>query len=173
MNEIKDEVEPWNDEANMTIDDRRGTFLKVLCILSWIYIGFELFSVVFGYIGGRENVLESISITEDAKAKITGDSFWDNIARTAIDQSIVVLEKTVENFDQIYIGNFLAVVIGGMAVYLMFMLKRNGFFLYILYSLIAVGISGYYLGVSSIQGAAFVSLAFMIMYGVNLKRMTA
>ncbi|MFK8044802.1 MAG: hypothetical protein AB8B72_04865 [Crocinitomicaceae bacterium] len=173
MSENKQEVEPWNDEANMTIEDRRGTFLKVLCILSWVYIGLELFSVVFGYIGGREKVLESISLSEDAKAKITGSSFWDNIARTAVEQSIIVLEKTVENFEQIYLGNFLAIVVGGMAVYLMYILKRNGFYLYILYSVIALGISAYFLGVSSIQGAAIISLAFIIMYAVNLKRMTA
>ena len=65
MTENNEVVEPWNDEENQSIDQRRGQFLKVLCVLSWIWIGIQLFSSVVAYVGGPERLMEKKSKAED------------------------------------------------------------------------------------------------------------
>lgn len=163
-------IEPWDNEENMSMDDRRGMFLKVLCILSWIWIGIQLFSSVIAYINGPEALFEAKSRAEDALHATSEDlGFMQGVMAEALR----VLDKTIEHFNAIHIGNILGFLVGIMAVYLMFSLKKTGFYLYIVYALIIAGISVYYLGLNSAIFDIFLSIAFIIMYGTNLKRMTA
>lgn len=168
MSENNQIVEPWNDEENMSIDERRGSFLKVLCILSWVWIGMQLFSNVSAYSGGPEKLMEAKSEAEDAINTV--DS---GFLRTVMEQAVTVLDKTIENFYEIYLGNIIALLIGGLAVYLMFVLKKAGYFLYIIYVGITIGVGIYYLGLATALMDVIISLAFIIMYGVNLKRMNS
>ncbi|MDX1349030.1 MAG: hypothetical protein R3279_02220 [Putridiphycobacter sp.] len=169
MTENNQVIEPWNDESNMSMDERRGKFLQVLCILSWIYIAIQLFSSVVAYIGGPEKLMQAKSEAEDAIAAVDDSGFM----KTVMAEAMIVLDKTIENFNAIHIGNILGLLIGGLAVYMMFTLKKTGFFLYILYVVIIAGVSVYFLGFASAIMDILVSIAFIIMYGVNVKRMTA
>ena len=169
MTENNQVIEPWNDEENQSIDQRRGQFLKVLCILSWIWIGIQLFSSVVAYVGGPEKLMEAKSEAEDAIGAIEDTGFM----KTIMQEAMIVLDKTIENFNAIHIGNILGLLIGGLAVYLMFSLKKTGYYLYILYVAIVVGVAVNYLGFASGLMDIVISIAFIIMYGVNLKRMTA
>ena len=169
MNEEGQTLEPWNDESNMSMNDRRGTFLKVLCILSWISTGLALIVNFLSYIGGKEAVLENISRSEDELQKLDEGSFFYTIMKSTIE----IQESIYPNFDLYYGGNILAVLIGGLAVYMMFMLKKTGFALYILYCALISIVSIYTIGAGNTGFEIFISIAFIIMYGVNLKRMTA
>lgn len=162
-------IEPWNDDSNASMDERRGQFLKVLCILSWVWIGIQLFSSVVAYVGGPEKLIQAKSEAEDAIGAANESGFM----KTVMEEAMIVLDKTIEHFNAIHIGNILGFLIGGLAVYLMFTLKKSGFFLYILYTVIIAGVSVYYLGVASAMMDVALSIAFIIMYGVNVKRMTA
>ncbi len=161
--------EPWNDETNMSLDERRGTFLKVLCILSWVWIGIQLITNLFSYLGGPEKVVEAKSITEDSLSELDDSPFM----RSVVEQSLEILDKTIENFNAIYLGNIVGLLIGGLAVYMMFMLKKTGFFLYCVYVGVILFVTVNYLGFSSAMLDMVISIAFIIMYAVNLKRMTA
>ncbi|MFK8038866.1 MAG: hypothetical protein AB8B74_11285 [Crocinitomicaceae bacterium] len=169
MSENSQIIEPWNDEGNASLDERRGTFLKVLCILSWIWMGLQLFSNVSAYFGGPEKLMEAKSDAEDAFGSAEGSGFMKSV----LEQAMVVLDRTIENFYAIYLGNIIALLIGVLAVYLMFTLKKIGFFLYVLYAAIAIGVASYYIGAATALMDIIVSIAFIIMYGVNYKRMTA
>lgn len=169
MSENNEIIEPWNDDSNLSMDERRGTFLKVLCILSWVWIGIQLFSSVTAYVGGPDKLIEAKSKAEDTIAGVDDTGFM----KTVMEEAMLVLDKTIENFNAIHISSILGLLLGGLAVYMMFMLKKTGYFLYILYAVIIAGATIYFLGFASAMLDIFVSIAFIIMYGVNLKRMTA
>ena len=169
----------WDNNDNQddfqSMKEKRGPFLLTLCILSWIMIGFSLISTLFTYLGGVEKLEDSVSIMEDQMSEISqASSFGGAMMESALE----MLEKTIENFSAINISTMLALLIGGLGVYMMFNLKKMGFGLYVLYCIAIPAVSIAFLGSSqavmmSIGINAFISIAFIIMYGVNLKRMTA
>lgn len=163
----------WDNDSALTMKQKRGSFLLVLCILSWIYMGSSIISTTISYFNGTAELEKQLSKTSNAFDQETGVGVLDNMMGAAEE----IMYKTIENFNEIQLGTLVGLLIGIMAVYLMFQLKKIGFALYVLYSMIIPAISLYFIGTSMIMllGLAFnsiVSIAFIIMYGVNLKRMT-
>ena len=160
----------WDDDSHQSMKERRGHFLMTLCILSWVWIGIQLISTLFTYLRGSGQLEQSLSLIEDA----TSESQTDNPFMTSIlEGSLDTIRKTIEHFDAINIGNMIALLVGGLGVYMMFNLKKIGFGLYVIYCAGIAGVAIYFLGGYTFIFDAFISLAFIIMYGVNLKRMNA
>ncbi len=172
--EINDSID-WNDETNYSMKERRGNFLLTLCILSWVYIGLMLLTTGFNYMQGTDELYQSIEVFESGEIDTEGNPF----AESVIDGSIGMIKQTIEHFEAINLSTMAVLLIGGFSVLLMYNLKKIGFGLYILYSIALPSVSLYFLGTEFqmvLWGAvlgAFVSIAFVIMYGVNLKRMNA
>lgn len=167
------EANVWEDETNKSMKERRGSFLNVICILSWVWIGLMLFSTLFTYMNGTDSLEQSLIIMEEASEQ-ANNAFVESM----MGGSVEMLNNQLENFTVINLSTILFLLIGGLAVYLMFNLKRNGFFLYILYCIAGPVITVMFLGTSqpAVWGLTldiFVSIGFIIMYAVNLKRMTA
>jgi len=167
LGSINDDFE--ND--SQTMKEKRGTFLLVLCILSWITSGFGLLGTLATFFGGESGLEEQISTIENSPS--LGFAILDN----AIEMSIQTLELTLENFQLYHIGNALIFLTGIFAVYLMFNLKKTGFYLYITYLISNIVLYGYVLGelptsTASMAMTGVMSLVFIILYAVNLKRMT-
>ncbi len=100
-------------------------------------------------------------------------AFLDNM----VQDSISILEITVMNFTQINLMNLLVVLTGALGVYLMFKLKKFGFFIYLLYCAAELYTAYHFFGdltvmVFSMALTGLISLVFVILYAVNLKRMT-
>ena len=174
MSDQVNETVDWNDESNQSMSERRGQFLLVLCILSWIGIGMGLITTLFNYSRGTADIEAQLDEFESLGEVDTGSSLLNSFTDGAKDMAI----KTIENFQAINLSTLLALLLGGLAVYMMFNLKKTGYYLYILYCLATPAISIYFLGANqavylSVMVGALFSVAFIIMYGVNVKRMTA
>ncbi len=165
----------WNDETNLSMKERRGNFLLTICILSWVYIGLMLIMTFFNYLKGTDELEQSLMVLEEGTPGVEGNPF----AETMVDGAMVITERTIENFQGINLSTMAALLLGGLSVLLMFNLKKLGFGLYVLYSIAVPTVSLYFLGADqqitiwTVAASAVVSVAFIIMYGVNLKRMTA
>lgn len=154
--------------------ERRGTALLVFCILSFVYIGFNLFSGLLGFIQGpmSEEQLEEtryafLSSVEASQAELAEGFFNDIMETTEIFNENFYLMSGVE------LANL---ILGLFAVILMFQLKRGGYYLYLVYSLVPIVLYTY-LGAGNVIILittiyfAVVGAIFSILYGFQTKRM--
>jgi hypothetical protein len=164
--------EQW-DNTPETMKEKRGTFLLILCILSWIGIGISMISELVTILRGTAAVEKQINDTSIAIDQIPDN----NPMSSMLDGTQEMMIKTLENFYEIHIGTVISLLIGLLGVYLMYSLKKAGFYLYLVYCIAGLLIMPMFLGTnwvvlaSLILGGVF-SVGFVIMYGVNLKRMT-
>lgn len=162
------------DQTPKSMKEKRGSFLLVLCILSFITIGFGAISVLTNYLRGPESLIESLEAFDIVEEE---NVFGDGILSDVMSGSKEVIEKTIENFYEIQMYSLVCYLIGFLGVFMMFKLKKTGFALYVMYNIGLIAIQFIFLGngplilMSSIFGIIF-SLAFIIMYAVNLNRMT-
>lgn len=157
--------------------EQRPTFLKVLCILSWIYIGASLLGNLFSWIGGKLSPDEMREQVVQLKASV-GEMKkigWDSFAQM-IEQSIPLTQQMNDSFYTVHSVNLVMLIIGLIGVVWMWQGKKLGFHLYIIYSLIALGAIYLYASPSNVNSAsqlvnAIISGAFIFMYSRNLSWM--
>jgi len=164
MNSINNEF----GADTQSMKERRGSFLLVLVILSWVTTGFGLFGTLSTYLMGESAYASQIDLLNEG----TGISFLDNV----MSEATLQLELILESFQAYHISNVIMFLLGTFSVYLMFKLKKNGFYLYILYCVLGLFIQNYFLGEVNTNGMTMItngliSVIFIIMYAVNLKRM--
>lgn len=161
---------------DMTMDaPKRPTLLTVICILSFLggaYGLWEGYKSAFTDAPQRE--------LEEAKVKIqeSMDQMGaDNPMAGMMDEMMAVAEKSVENAKTLGYSNLAFSLISLAGVWLMWNLKKNGFWLYLIASVgglvvmfSVLGGGGIFANTSLIVGAVF-SILFIILYGVNLKHM--
>jgi uncharacterized BrkB/YihY/UPF0761 family membrane protein len=156
----------------------RPQFLKVLCILTWICCGFMFISAILGIVGQSP---------EKQQEKI--DQMREINPETA-DQMEVVLNAESQSEKMISaVINLIGVLLSAYGAIMMWQLKKTGFYIYIIGELVpyagfamggaqamaAVGAMAGGMG-AAIAGIAvgimlIFDIAFIIMYGVNLKYM--
>lgn len=158
----------------MTEENKRPTFLTVLCILTFIWSGLTVLFSTNALIGGR------MSPEQIENSKLQLMEAYDDDAPEVVNEfllkSIEVLEIQNNNFFAITATGLLASLMAVFGALLMFKLNRKGFGLYIFAQAIPIFISFYYYGtniaaVVSVIIQLFISLLFIFMYMVNLKHM--
>ena len=117
------------DNVPENIKDKRGTFLLVLCILSWAYIGFAIVSTSITYFSGTEQLEKQMSVTVEVFEQETGNPFLESIKEDAE----AVLLDTIKYFKEVQIGTIASLFFGAMSIFLMFSLKKIGFYFYVVY----------------------------------------
>jgi hypothetical protein len=140
---------------------KRPQFLTVLCILSFVGIGIAL-------IGGIYNLMTFSSTI----ALMQGTSgFFGGELGNAVDMLI-------EWGQTVYIINIVASLICLAGVFMMWNLKKTGYFIYIIGE-IAPAIASFALlggfgplGTMAMVGGLIFPIAFIVMYGLNLKHMS-
>lgn len=142
---------------NEQISRTRPQFLTVLCILSFIGIGFALISEISTW----SYIQKMMYMMAQADGSMTGSFGHD-----------IMMRKW-----GVVLGT-LTLPICFIGVLLMWKLKRNGFFIYALGELampiigvIFLGFSGPGFQTASMIIGGLVAVAFVIMYGLNLKHM--
>ncbi len=155
-------------------EKRPGALLSI-CILSWVYIGFEIiiqFNALFSGPMSDDQIRE-------AKIEILQSQTEETIALMGemINEMISILEITRDHIYTISSLNLLTSLTGALAVFMMFQGKKRGFHLYIIYSLMAIltqtyFFSGFTIGVVGIVFAAFISTIFVFIYSRYLKWMS-
>jgi hypothetical protein len=171
------------DETVEITTESRPIFLTVLCILTWVGSGFSVISALISSFTVSKSTkqlqeagvnFEGLSNELD-EAPHTGEA-GEEIARNMVRGMGESMDSMIEwapTLNWINIGVGLLCVLGA---YLMWQLKKTGFYLYTAATVFAVIIPIVLMGsnlitlMSVIIGGLF-GLIFIILYGVNLKHM--
>ena len=158
------------------ISGKRGQTLKVLAILSWIAIGLSALILVFTVANGpfsaeemEEQKVLFLSGMNDEMIQILGEEY--------VNETVMIMEVSNDLFYSVNGFSLANVVLGFYAVYLMYHLKKRGYYLYLIYSIVPIVSSIAFFGTGtmimfSVAFAAIFSLLFCILYGYQLKRMS-
>ena len=110
--EVFDDVD-FNNEAPR----KRPAFITVLAILSWVYVAIGVFSALANSLSSEEAQIEKID-----EAIAIYDSMDD---MPFLDDSVAVLEASRDNLRVTNLGNLIFLLIEGIAVFMMFNLKKG------------------------------------------------
>ena len=163
-------------DGDSLLKNKRGQTLKVMCILSWIWIGLMTVSLLAGLVGGpltaEELEIEKVKVLEQITPEVI-----EMLGPEFVEENIMILEKSNELFYTISGLSLANFVLGFYGVYLMYNLKKKGFYYYLIYSVVPIisSLAFFGTGLMMTLGAvflAFFSLIFCLIYGFQLKRMS-
>lgn len=165
-------------EENVTIIEvpkKRSTFLTVLCILSFIGSGGGLLYSVYQYAtfestypAQMEKLTTTLEQLEDAEI----DS---GFMYKGAENGIITLEKMSQNLELISGSQCLVMLLSLFGAFLMFKMKKNGFYLYTIVNyfglLIPLVLIDFDAALTNVIIGGVITTIFVIMYGLNLKQM--
>lgn len=151
----------------------RNTFLTVICILSFIGSGLGLLSSIRSYF--TADTMAAITSTAMKTAQDQVDSLPNtpNVAKTIM--SSVSKGYTADNIKKNALMDLVSTILTLLGAIMMWNLKKTGFYLYIAGIVVLIAaplVFGQLLGMIAGIGSGIVGVAFIVMYGVNLKQMT-
>ena len=151
----------------------RPTFLTVLCILTFIGSGWGLISNLFqlAMFTPERLVAQIQQITTMAGAE--AQPSWVSSLMTS---SLEVLQTTIMHGKAIYSLAALCSVVSLIGAFMMYKLKRNGFYLYVIAQIGQLFILPVYSGWNSVvlismAMSGFLALVFIILYGLNYSKL--
>ncbi|MNK24843.1 hypothetical protein D3C87_431580 [compost metagenome] len=172
MNEEYPHIEQGTEKKQ-----KRPVLLTVLCILSFIVVGFGLLGVLFSLIGGaptEDQIMQAYNLSINMANDMRDKQFI--MMAEILEQSADLVVYQQHRFWLVLLVNFVTYATGFMGVLYMLKGKRLGFHLYIIYCL--VGIGGMFLiapanliSVPSIIMSLVFSGLFVFLYSRNLKWM--
>lgn len=153
----------------------RPTFLTVLCILSFI-------GGLWGAVEGFRNAFtdKAQSDLEEARTKmeeLSGMMQDDaGFAQRMMEEAIVMAEQAAEHARTLGLAALVFSVLGLLGVWRMWNLRRDGFWIYTFAALAGLAVPLVVLGgnMTAMLGmgfGAFITLLFIVLYGLNLKHM--
>jgi uncharacterized membrane protein (DUF2068 family) len=166
-------------EENVTTIDlpkKRPTFLTVICILSFIGSGYfgliqpliTYFTFETSYPAQVEKLTETLDNLEEAGVD---SGFFYSMS----ENGLIQLEALSKNLELITGVNCLFAILSLLGVFLMFKLKKNGFYLYTIanafWLLVPLALIDFNSMLGMTIGGALITIVFVIMYAVNLKHM--
>jgi hypothetical protein len=166
------DLEVFDDgEFNNEAPRKRPAFITVLAILSWIYVAIGVLGALVNSLSSEEKQMEQIdqgiAIYEDTDEMPLRDEF------------IELAEASKDNLRITNLGTLIFLLVEGIAVFMMFNLKRNGFWLYTLAQIGMVSLMimvmpwPNLISTLTVCFTLFLVLLFEILYAVNLKHMKA
>lgn len=151
-----------------TATAQRPGFLTTLCILSFIGAGLSIVMSIVGYLGAQaaQSMMNGVGAMGDAMGA-SGNAEFD----AAMSQANNLLK-----YAYVLLGvGVICAIVSLVGAIMMWKLKKTGFYLYTLANLVAmilpiilVGMAG---GAMAYVGP-IVTIAFIVMYAMNLKHMT-
>jgi hypothetical protein len=163
-------------DGNDLMKERRGQTLKVLAILSWISMGMATVSILFALFGGPMTPAE----LEESKVLLV--SQWSSeeiemIGKPLIEELLMRLDVQNEMHYSLLGIQMAYLILGAFGVYLMYNLRKTGFYYYVVYSIIPIVVELGFFGTGLIAKLIVIfslgiSIVFCILYAVQLKRMS-
>lgn len=163
------------DDTEVKIQKDRPTFLTVLCIITFIVSGILLISSIWSVLTfdaetAQATIEEAVIQMEKSLSQsgnVLGDNFLTDYKTT--------LEEQIQYHTPLSIIGLVSIILSLLGGFLMFNLKKVGFHLYVVSKLIGFS-SILIITINSIMILGNVlmgvlTLAFVIMYAVNLKHM--
>lgn len=172
---MSDYFSPINEPQEAPV--KRPTLLTVLCILSFIVVGFGLLGVLLSLAGG-EPTPETIEKSYNQMMQTASDNRDQNLVFVAdmFEQMAEVTSYQQNNYWLVLLVNAVTSGTGFAGVFMMFKGRKLGFHLYIIYSLLSFG--GIFLimpphidPLSSAIMSLILSGVFVFLYALNLKWM--
>jgi hypothetical protein len=160
-----------------TVPRERPTFLKVLCILTFIGSSYFIITSAYSYF----NADKVVKVLTSTKAEInrdinnkSNDAAANNFKNKMMDNMSVMTKP--ENLRKSSIGIIISSVICLLGAILMWRLNKTGFYLYTLGTIIGIIVPFYVFGnnfLTAIQAGftSFVGILFVVFYAMNLKSM--
>lgn len=158
----------------MTDQKQRPTFLTVICILSFIGLGFSILGAIINL--AMAPMMQEVSgIAQSGMDEAMNEISTDAPAALPFIQKLFGSSMAMmEHLTEISIINLICSAIALFGVIKMWQLKKVGFYLYtggkIIIILTPIVLVGGLIGSMSLIGAVF-PIAFIVMYAVNLKAM--
>ncbi len=163
-------------DTTATTPTQRPTLLTVVCILSFI-------GGLWGAIDGFRTGFTSKAQDDLAKARVELEGAMEQLqgqggafAQNMMEQGMVMAEQAAEQARPLGITGLVLSLISLYGVWLMWNLRKQGFWFYTLAAILGVIVPLFFLGFSTvaIMGlgvGALISIVFIILYAVNLKYM--
>lgn len=161
----------------MKSNENRPTGLLVVCVLSWIHIGFNFVLSAFSMFTGPLSTKQIESSQADLRGAVL------ELKNSGIHSLAEVMEKmgnmtTIlnEHHYQALSLTLIGLIIGFVGVSMMFLGKKLGFHLYIIYSIYSIGQIYLFFSAAEIPGlitwfGLIVSALFIGLYAMHLKWM--
>jgi hypothetical protein len=164
------------DITQVAVAKKRPTFITVLCILSLIGSGgFGLFQSAYQYITFDTSYPNSVAKITEAIETLEDAGMDSGFMYESAQNGLYALEKTAENLVPMTTANILFALLSLLGVFLIFKLKKNGFYLYSVVNLFWMLVPVYFIGMEAgmmmLGFGALITILFIILYAVNLKHM--
>ncbi len=150
----------YTDEQPIIETPKRPQFLTVLCLLSFIWSGFILLSLFLGLIFSRFIFTFIGNI-------LSGEIAMPNIDSTQEQALQSFLDLGPEKFVAIIAGAIMLYMTSLLGVFKMWRQQKWGFYIYAAINIMGVGYDVF----SGSYFMAIISMAFIVMYFMNLKHM--
>jgi len=165
-------------EENITqavLPKKRPTFLTVLCILTFVYSGGMGLFNIYQYLTFDKDYPAKVAQIEEAIEKLEDAGMDSGFFYDMTVNGLFVIEKTKENLGAISFANILFAILSVLGAFLMFKLKKNGFYVYtfanLFWMLVPVALIGPEIGMTTIISTVAIAILFIILYGINLKHL--
>ena len=158
---------------------QRPVFLKVLCMLTFIGSGYGIINATVTYFKAdtiSEMVAKTrVKVNDDISKKKRGnDTGSVNFTRKIFANMSVMM--TPDNLRRSSVTNIITSVICLLGAFLMWKLRRIGYYIYILGTLVSIILPFYLFGSNFITNLStgvlgFIGILFIVFYGLNIKSM--
>lgn len=162
--------------SQVVLPKKRPTFITVLCILSLIGSGgFGLIQSAYQYVTFDKTYPDQVAKMTEAIETLEDAGMDSGFIYESAQNGLYALEKTSENLGMMTSANILFALLSLLGVFMMFKLKKNGFYLYsatnLFWMLVPIYFIGFEMGMMSLAMGAGITILFIILYAVNLKHM--
>ena len=164
-----------NDTTTINGAAKRPTLLTVICILSFIMGAIGLWSsYMTAFTDKPQRDLEKLHVQNQEMIDQMGDA--SPMITQTMESGIAMQENVVAHAKPMGYGGLVISLVSVVGVWLMWNLKKNGFWLYLLSAIGGLVIDFMYMtgGLMANIGIGFgilITAVFVILYGVNLKHM--
>lgn len=159
-----------------TMKEKRGKTLRVLAILSLVSLAMNALGLIFTLLSGPATT-EEMEEQKVALLTIITPEILEIVGEDYLTDTIQILEVSNDLFFSLNGINACILLLGAYGVYLMYALRKQGYYFYLIYSFAPIVVSlaffgtGFYIVLGAIF-TAIVAVVFCILYGFQLKRMS-
>jgi hypothetical protein len=163
------------DITQVVLPKKRPTFLTVLCILTFIFSTLISGFYAYQYVTFDKTYPEKSAQTAELMENLEDAGQDSGFVYKSLENEMIRLEKTSENLEAISFANILFALLSFFGAFLMFKLKKTGFYIYtgsnLFWMLVPIALIGMEAGMMNIAFGIGFTILFIILYGVNLKHM--
>lgn len=146
-----------------------------MCILSFIGSGLLLGSTIVQYFTFESSYPAQMEKLEETMEQLSDAGIESGFAYNSVENGLIALEKTSQNLGQITGVNVLFALLSLLGVFLMFKLKKNGFYLYtfanFFWCLVPLVLIDFNAAMMTAIMYGIMTIIFVILYAMNLKHM--